>query len=53
MSLRFDGIINLPLQTSLRHSYEPTSCFDYEKNKTSINIKVYRSGFQYLFVVYN
>jgi hypothetical protein len=53
MSLGFDGILDLPLQVGLRHSYEPTSCSDSQKNKTSINIKVYKTKLQYLFIVYN
>jgi hypothetical protein len=53
MSLGFDGILDLPLQVGLRHSYEPTSCSNSQKNKSSINIKVYRTELQYLFVVYN
>jgi hypothetical protein len=53
MSFGFDGILDLPLQVGLRHSYEPTSCSNSQKNKTLINIKVYRTKLQYLFVVYN
>jgi hypothetical protein len=53
MSLGFDGILDLPLQVGLCHSYEPTSCSNFQKNKTSINIKVYKTKLQYLFVVYN
>jgi len=53
MSLRFDSILNLPLQVGLHHSYEPTSHFDFKKNWTSINIKVYRTKLQYLFVACN
>jgi hypothetical protein len=53
MSLGFDSILDFPLQVDLRHSHKPTSCFNSQKDWTSINIKVYRTKLHYLFVVYN